>query len=137
MTKTYYFDVDGVLADFHSVYDSKNRGKSLTYNFIRNLKAFTNNVNLVKSLIANGNNVYISTMVANEATRKARIDWLAEYLPEIDESHIITLFKGKKSDNMRTEDGILVDDKESNCKQWTKAGHKAIWLEVKGGEIKL
>lgn len=136
-TTTYYFDVDGVLADFHSAYDSNNRAKSLTYDFIYNLKPFTKNVELVNELIANGVEVYISTMVATETTRKARIAWVNKYIPTLDNDHIITLLKGKKCDFMKTEDGILVDDKQSNCKQWEKAGHKAIWLAEKGEEIHL
>lgn len=138
MKQTYYFDVDGVLADFHNAYDPTNRGISLTYGFIRNLKPFAENIRLVKELIANGNRVYISTLVANEETKKARIEWLAEMLPEIPKYRIITILgNGKKADKMRTKDGILVDDKKANCRQWEKAGHKAIWLEAKGGKIEL
>lgn len=135
---TYYFDVDGVLADFHSEYDPANRAKSLTYDFIRNLKPFTQNVELVKALIANGDRVYISTMVANETTKKARLDWIAEMLPEIPKYRIIAIVgHGNKAQHMKTKDGILVDDKKANCRQWEKAGHKAVWLEVKGGAITL
>lgn len=134
----YYFDVDGVLADFHSAYDKNNRGLSLTYNFIRNLKPFVANVELVKKLINEGNNVYISTAVANETTKKARLDWIAEYIPELAIDHIITVMgNAKKCDNMLTDDGVLIDDKKANCRQWEKAGHKAIWLEEKGAAVVL
>lgn len=134
---TYYFDVDGVLADFHSVYNKDNRAESLTYDFIRNLKPFAENVQIVKNLIAHGVQVYISTMVANEITKQARIDWLAEMLPEIPVENIIAIIgHGNKADYIR-EAGILVDDKKANCRQWEKAGYKAIWLEVKGGKIEL
>lgn len=135
---TYYFDVDGVLADFHGVYNKNNRAESLTYDFIRNLAPFTENVALVKALIAEGHQVYISTMVSNDVTRQARIDWLAEMLPEISAERIIIIVgHGRKCDYMATEDGILVDDKKANCTQWIKAGHPAIWLEEKGGRIEL
>lgn len=134
----YYFDVDGVLADFHSEYDPANRAASLTYKFVRNLKPFTKNVQAVKALVAKGEQVFISTIVANENTRKARIEWLAEYLPEIPAERVITIMgHGNKAEHMMTEDGILVDDKKANCRQWEKAGHKAVWLEVKGGHISL
>ena len=36
---------------------------------------------------------------------------------------------------MKTKDGILIDDKKTNCNQWKKAGFVAIWLEEKGGKI--
>lgn len=134
---TYYFDVDGVLADFHSVYDKNNRAASLTYTFIRNLKPFTENVLFVKSLIAEGHKVYINTMVANEATKQARIDWLAEMLPEIPVEDIITVVGHGNKANYIREEGVLVDDKKANCRQWEKAGHQAIWLEVKGARVEL
>lgn len=134
---TYYFDVDGVLADFHGAYDKNDRATSLTYAFIRNLKPFMVNIRLVKKLIAEGNKVYINTMVANETTRQARIDWLAEMLPEIKAEDIITVLgHGNKADYIR-EEGILVDDKKANCRQWEKAGHRAIWLEVKGEAVRV
>lgn len=135
--KVWYFDVDGVLADFHSAYDKDNRAASLTYEFIRGLQPFTENVQFVKALIAKGDKVYINTMVANEQTKQARIDWLAEMLPEITIDCIIAIVgHGNKADFIR-EDGILVDDKKANCRQWEKAGHKAYWLEIKGGKIEL
>ena len=135
---TYYFDVDGVLANFHEAYNPANRAESLKYNFIRNLKPFVENINVVKNLIATGNEIFISTLVTNEETKKARIDWLAEMLPEIAEDHIITIIGyGNKAKYMKTEDGILVDDKKANCNQWIKAGHKAIWLEIKGAKVEL
>ena len=135
---TYYFDVDGVLADFHSVYDHKRRAECVTYDFIRGLKPFTDNILLVKRLLASGNEVYISSLVANEETKRARFDWLAEMLPELAIDHIILIVgHGNKSQFMKTKTGTLIDDKKANCKQWEKAGHKAIWLEVKGGKIEL
>lgn len=136
--KTYYFDVDGVLANFHDAYNPMNRAESLTYDFIRNLKPFMENIALVKNLIAKGDRVYISTMCANETTKQARLDWLAEMLPEIPRYRIVVIVgHGKKCDHMRTKSGILIDDKKANCRQWEKAGLQAIWLEEKGGKIAL
>lgn len=138
MKKTYYFDVDGVLADFHSAYVHSRREEFCTYEYIRNLKPFVENVALVKSLIAEGNRVYISTKVANVDTQRARIEWLAEYLPEIPKYRVITILGNeKKCDKMRTKDGILVDDKKENCRQWEKSGRQAILVTVKGGRIPL
>lgn len=138
MKQTYYFDVDGVLADFHTAYNPMNRAESLTYEFIRNLRPFTHNIETVKRLIAEGNRVYISTMVANEQTKKARLEWLAEMLPEIPTYRIIAIMgHGNKAKHMRTKTGILVDDKKANCRQWEKEGLPAIWIEEKGAEVNL
>lgn len=131
MTNTYYFDMDGVLANFHEHYKGYLRAGE--YDFIRNLRPFLDTVNLVNTLIEKGEEVYISSLCKNDVAKKAKIDWLAEYIPALTLDHIIILVgSGKKCDNMKTTDGILVDDKESNIKQWRKAGHKACLVEVKG-----
>ena len=132
MNKTnYYFDMDGVLANFH---EHKNGWKySGNYNFIRNLKPFINSINLCKTMIKTGENVFISSLCRNEIAKQAKLDWLAEYLPELDASHIIIIIgHGKKNEYMATEDGILIDDKEGNIKAWRKAGMKAVYVETKG-----
>ena len=130
-TTTYYFDMDGVLANFHEYKDGwRMAGR---YNFIRNLNPFVDAVNLVNELIANGTEVYISSLCMNDAAKQAKIDWLAQYIPTLNADHIIIMVgNAKKHDNMRTYDGILVDDKLTNVKAWRKAGHKAVYVEEKG-----
>ena len=131
VNETYYFDMDGVLANFHEHKDGwKNAGK---YNFIRNLRPFDEAVNLINNLIVSGAEVYISSLCMNDAAKQAKIDWLAEYVPTLDADHIIILVgNAKKNDNMKTADGILVDDKKANVNAWRKAGHKAVFVEEKG-----
>lgn len=132
----YYFDVDGVLANFHEHKDGWKYSKN--YNFIRNLRPFVENIELVKSLIQAGENVFINSLVASETAKQARLDWLAEYLPKLHVDNIILIVgSGKKFEYMKTADGVLIDDKEANVKQWTKAGFKAVYLEEKGGKINL
>lgn len=132
-----YFDVDGVLANFHEVKDGWKYAKS--YNFIRNLKPFIANVALVNALIEKDNNrIYICSLVASETAKQARIEWLKQYIPNLKEDNIILITgSSKKYEYIKTSDGTLIDDKESNCRQWTKAGYKAIYLEEKGGTIDL
>ena len=127
----FYFDMDGVLANFHEVKDGWKYAKN--YNFIRNLRPFADAVATVNALIDAGVEVYISSLCASEDAKQAKIDWLAQYIPALTLDRIIILVgSGKKHEHLVTADGILVDDKASNVKGWRKAGHKAIFVEEKG-----
>ena len=134
MAKTvYYFDMDGVLADFHTAYASD---KAVAYKreAMAELEPFVGAVAVVKGLIANGKSVYINSLAANEDGKLGKLDWLAKYLPELKKSHIIiSVGYVKKASVMKTKTGILVDDKLANCKQWERlTGQRSIWVETKG-----
>ena len=133
---TYYFDIDGVLANFHK--EPFKYTNAINREWIANLDPFMANVNIVKSLIANGHEVYILSKAASEDARLGKIDWLEKHIPELAyENIIIIVGNGKKVDYMATDDGILVDDDMKNIRPWTKAGHQAIYVEVKGETIAL
>ena len=127
----YYFDMDGVLANFHKVPYSYHN--AISYDFLANLDPFMDMINIVKKLIAAGNEIFISSLAASEEAKAGKFEWLSKYLPEISVDHVIIMVgNAKKHEHMMTEDGILVDDKKGNCRAWEKAGHKAIWVETRG-----
>lgn len=130
--KVYYFDMDGVLANFHK--EPYSYANAISREWIANLDPFMGAIEVVKRLMAEGKSVYINSLAASEEAKQGKIEWLAKYLPEIKNSHIIIIVgNGKKAEHMRTKTGILVDDKASNCRQWTKiSGQPAIWVEQKG-----
>lgn len=134
MNKVYYFDMDGVLANFHKAY-ATNKRTALNRKAMANLEPFTDNINLVHNLILKGIKVYILTSAANEAGRQGKIDWLAKYLPEItEETFICIVGHGKKIDFMR-EAGTLIDDDMKNLRPWKKAGFDTYFVETKGAKV--
>ena len=131
MKTNYYFDMDGVLANFHK--EPYNRANAISRNWIANLDPFMENIALVKELIHKGHKVYISSLAASEEAKQGKIEWLAKYLPEIPSFRIIIIVGyGNKVEHMKTKTGTLVDDKKENCRKWEKGGQTAIWLEEKG-----
>lgn len=136
MTNTFYFDMDGVLANFHKAF-ATNKGVALNRKAMANLEPFTENVAVVRSLIANGSKVYILTAAANENGKQGKMDWLKKYIPEMVEENILVIVgHGKKVDYIR-EDGMLIDDDEKNLKPWAKAGHPTYLVANKGEKIAL
>jgi phosphoglycolate phosphatase-like HAD superfamily hydrolase len=130
---TYYFDMDGVLADFHSTYTE--RAQALSRDYLASLAPFVENVKTVRNLIAHGEKVYILTKAANEDAKAGKIDWLAKYIPEImAEQFICIVGSGRKVDYIR-EAGILVDDDIKNIRQWVKGGFEGYLVETKGAAV--
>ena len=132
---TYYFDMDGVLADFHSNYTD--RSQALSREYLANLAPFAENVKTVRNLIANGERVYILTKAANEEAKEGKIEWLAHYIPElVAERFICIVGSGRKVDYIR-EAGVLVDDDPKNIRQWEKGGFEGYLVEAKGATVQL
>lgn len=134
--KTYYFDMDGVIANFHKAY-AENKAAAMNKAIMATLEPFVENVKVVKNLIKEGNKVYILTKAANEAGKAGKVEWLAKYIPEVAaENFICIVGHGKKVDYIR-EAGTLVDDDPKNTRPWVKAGYEAILLKAKGEAISL
>lgn len=130
----YYFDMDGVLANFHKAYAS-DKATALKRSAMANLEPFAENVNLVKSLIKAGEKVYILTKAANEDGKAGKVEWLAKYIAELDKANFICIVgSGKKVDFIR-EAGVLVDDDPKNTAPWEKAGFPARLLATKGEAV--
>lgn len=135
-TKTYYFDMDGVLANFHK--EPYKYTNAINRRWIANLEPFMGNVNIVRQLIAEGNEVFILSKAASETAKQGKLDWLARYIPEMQASNVIIIVgNGKKVDYIRTATGVLVDDDMKNIRPWVKAGFEYIHVEVKGMTITL
>lgn len=132
---TYYFDMDGVLANFHKAY-ATNKATALNRKAMAELEPFMDNVATLRRLIATGHTCYILTKAANPDGAAGKIDWLGKFVPEMDADHIIILYKGRKVDAIR-EAGTLIDDDMANIRQWRKGGFEAIYLETKGEAIRV
>lgn len=129
---TYYFDMDGVLADFHrEAYSYMN---AINREWIANLLPFMGNVEVVRNLLAHGHKVYILTKAASEEAKAGKIDWLNKYLPEVVGNFICIVGNGKKVDYIR-EAGTLVDDDPKNLRPWAKAGYEVLFVEHKGQTV--
>jgi 5'(3')-deoxyribonucleotidase len=136
MNKTYYFDMDGVLCNFHK--EPYKYANAINREWIANLDPFAANVALVRSLIAQGVAVYILSKAASETAKQGKFDWLAKHIPEMKAENVIVIVgNGKKVDYMVTETGVLVDDDMKNLRPWAKAGHETIFVEYKGATITL
>ena len=134
MTKAYYFDMDGVLANFHKAY-AENKAVAMNRKAMADLEPFEENVALVREMIKAGVKVYILTKAANEAGRLGKIEWLAKYIPEITEDMFICIVGHAKKVDFIREDGVLVDDDKKNLRPWEKAGHETYFVETKGAKI--
>ena len=132
---TYYWDMDGVLADFHTAY-AMDKGTALKREAMANLKPFIANVQTLRNAIIAGHTCYILTKAANEAGAQGKVEWLAKYVPEMTVDHVIIMTKGRKVDAIR-EDGVLIDDDATNTRQWIKGGHEAILLTTKGEAVRI
>ena len=125
---TYYFDMDGTLANFYGV------DGWLDYILEENTKPYEIAIPLISpkkfakwanELKKEGVNFGIISWTArggskdyNKRVRKAKIDWLNKYFPNIfTEIHIVK-YGTPKHYVTKEKNGILFDDEENNRKKW-------------------
>lgn len=126
---TYYFDMDGTIADFYSVEGWLNDLISEKVRPYAEAKPLVNPENLkkiIEKLKAEGYNFGIISWTSkngskdfNKKVRKTKIEWLNKYFPDcFSEIHIIKY--GTPKYKVAKNHGILFDDEIGNREKWNK-----------------
>lgn len=126
--KKFYFDMDGVLAEwqtnipsFEALYE---KGYFLSLSPMKNI------VCLMKDLMERGCEVYVLTSYLTDSkyAKDEKRLWLKNYIPELPEDRIIYVHYGDhKSDYVDvSKDSVLFDDYTVNLMDWMKSGGVAI-----------
>lgn len=143
MNKSYYFDIDGVIAKYErDAYVGENpRWLRKNEHYFLNLEPDRKILEFIDILHQRcrytGDEVYILTSlpingaIFNEQFHD-KISYINHWLPYIDINHILISVTSKRDcveyihDHFITENDILIDDYNNNLIDWENAGGKAI-----------
>ena len=126
---TYYFDMDGTIADFYSVEGWLDDLISEKVRPYAEAKPLINPENLKKIIEKLKAEVYTFGIISwtskngskdfNKKVRKTKIEWLNKYFPDcFSEIHIIKY--GTPKYKVAKNHGILFDDEIGNREKWNK-----------------
>lgn len=130
-----YIDMDNTIANFSGADGALKRFK-VEKGFFANLEPMHANLKAVKKLIADGNEVFIISHSPNVMADGDKRLWLHKYLPEMADGNIIFSRLGtKKTDYMKSPDGILFDDFSRNVFNWVcvnATNNRAVLVKADG-----
>lgn len=125
--KTYYCDMDGVLANFFKEKDCLERFKN-EMGFFARLEPIKENLEGLKTLIQDKKKVKIITTSPNIRADRDKKKWLAKYLPEIQTKNIIICRPSQRKIDFVAKrlrkNAVLIDDYGKNIKEWVDNGGK-------------
>lgn len=74
----------------------------------------------------------------NAAVRKAKLDWLSKYYPNIDPNNVHVVAHGTNKWRVsNNKGGILFDDEQSNIDTWNKHSNSGIGIQVTSSDTVL
>lgn len=131
--KRLYLDIDGTLSVFHPV---DNFEELLEPGFFLRMEPNMNIINAVKNLFEGSffDDIYILSAVLREnpLAKIEKTRWLQQYLPEIDEDHMLFPFCDESKASAVDKEGkipssyYLLDDYNRNLYDWIQCGGTGI-----------
>lgn len=130
---TYYFDMDGTLADFYGVrnwLDYLRNKDTYPYEVARPLHRFASLARMLNRVQAEGNRIGIISWGAentpcqyNREIAEAKCRWLAKHLPSVDFDEIHITVYGLPKEIFKSDGDILFDDNENVRAKWGEGAY--------------